>query len=278
MNDVPERRVDCSGIEIAYWLHGEGTPLMLITGWGTPASAWGPLPQVLSQMGYTVVVLENRDVGRSSPCEGIEYSMEDMASDAAAVLDDAGLESVYLLGISMGGMIAQQFVLDHPKRVQGLILMATDPGQPTRVPASMEFLSEVMFAQQDGDPRAWMVQLVTKLTGPQFHEQHMDRLEMYAGARVDQGPDAGGFMRQLNAIRGFSSWDRLQQIKVPTLVMHGKDDQLIPFPNGEMIASRIPGVEFIPLDGVGHLIPLEVPELTLSTIHRFFPVEAKIAG
>lgn len=278
VDSVPERRVDCNGIEVAYWIHGDGAPILLITGWGTPAASWGPFPSVLANMGYKGIVVENRDIGRSSPCDDVEYTVADLASDAAQVLTDAGIDRAYVLGISMGGMIAQTLALNHPERVERLILLATSPGaeSPENVRATPEFLSSLVYTTEDGDQKAWTQRMARSLVGRKTIEEHAERLNAWSSARIDQGTSAAAFARQLTAMLGLDTWDRLPEIKIPTLVMHGTDDQLIPFENGKKLASRIPGAEFIPLEGVGHLIPLETPEQTLSAIARFFPVEAEV--
>jgi pimeloyl-ACP methyl ester carboxylesterase len=273
--DVPERRVDCDGIEIAYWIHGEGSPLLLITGLATPAASWGPFPSLLGQMGYSGVVVENRDVGKSSPCDGIDYTMVDMANDTAAVLDDAGIDETYVLGISMGGMIAQELALNHPERVKKLILMATWPGRPVGVSASPEFLASLVM-QQPGEDRLSMIQKIAlSLVGPKVREEHPERLEFWSSVRTEQGPTAEGFSRQWQAIAGFGTWDRLPDLNIPTMVIHGTADPLVPYENGKLLASRIPGAEFVTLEGVGHLVPLEAPEDVLNAIARFFPVKAE---
>jgi 3-oxoadipate enol-lactonase len=276
VDDVPERRVDCGGVEIAYWIHGEGAPLVLITGLASPASAWGPLPGFLGQMGYQGVVVENRDVGKSSPCDGIDYTIIDMANDVATVMADAGIDSAYVLGISMGGMIAQELALNHPEKVKKLMLLATTPGRPEGVSATPEFLAQLAAIATDGDRRTWTIKMAHSLVGKKVVEERPERLDAWATSRIEEGPSADGYQRQLQAIMQFGTWDRLPELKIPTLILHGTDDPLLPFQNGEKLASRIPNADFMPLEGVGHLIPLEVPEETVNAIVRFFPVEAPV--
>lgn len=275
VDSEPERRVDRQdGIEIAYWVHGEGTPLVLITGVGTPAVSWGPLPRLLADQGYQVIVVDNRDCGSSSPCEGIEYTIADMAGDVVAVLDDLGIAGAYILGISMGGMIAQELVLNHPERVRRLMLVATTPGRPEHVSADPAFLIEVFAMPPGEDQRAWTVRTLGRLMGPGFAERHRELLEAAAELRIEHGSDPAEFSRQWQAIMGFGSWDRLPEIKAPTLVIHGTADPLIPFVNGEKLAAGIPGAELIVLPGIGHFVPAEAPADTIAAILRHFPVGA----
>lgn len=280
VDSVPERRVKRpGGIEIAYWVHGEGQPLTLIMGLGTPAASWGPLPALLSQQGYKVIVVENRDCGRSSPCEGLTYTIRDMADDVVAVLDATGVDKSYVLGISMGGMIAQELVLNNPERVSRLMLMATTPGGAAGVSASPAFLAELFTAPPSEDERAdWIIRTLGMITGPGFVDEHPETIELSGSIRLEQGSDPAEFARQWQAIMTFATWDRLPGINVPTMVVHGDADPLVPYPNGVNIAERIPEAELVTLPGVGHLVPLEAPAETFQAIARFFPIEAPVSG
>lgn len=274
VDSVPERRIKRPGnVEIAYWVHGEGTPLLLLTGLGTPALSWGPFPALLSQQGYQAIVVDNRDCGNSTPCEGIEYSIKDMADDAVAVLDDLEIDEAYVLGISMGGMIAQEVALNHSSRVRRLMLLATTPGGPEHVQADPTFLVDIFAMPQGEDQKEWTTRTLGQLMGPGFAERNREIMEQAAEMRIQHGSDPAEFSRQWQAIMSFGSWDRLPQINVPTLVVHGKADPLVPFPNGEKLASRIPGAELVAIDGVGHFVPLEAAAETFTAVARFFPVE-----
>lgn len=274
VDSVPERRITRpGGVEIAYWVHGEGTPLVLITGLGTPAVSWGPFPGILAGLGYQAIVVDNRDCGNSSPCDGIDYKVEDMADDAVAVLDDLGIDRAYVLGISMGGMIAQAIGLNHPDRVIKLMLLATTPGQPAHVPADPAFIADVFVMPPDEDQKAWTIRTLGKIMGPGFAERNRELMETAAEIRIKHGSDPQEFTRQWNAIMQFGVYDRLTEMKPPTLVLHGDADPLVPYPNGQKIAARIPGAELVTLPGVGHFVPAEAPAETVAAITRFFPVE-----
>lgn len=275
---VPERRVSRpDGVEIAYWVIGEGTPLLLITGLGTPAASWGPFPQVLADQGYKVIIVDNRDCGNSSSCEGIGYTIADMANDAVAALNDLGIDKTYLLGISMGGMIAQEVILNHPERITRLMLLATTPGAPAHVSADGAFLTEVFTPSPNEDTKAWTNRTLGMLMGPGFADGNPEIMSRMADIRVARGSDPAQFSRQWQAIMGFGAWDRLTEVEAPTLVVHGIDDPLVPYPNGEKIASRIPGAELVSLPGVGHFVPLEAPAETLQAIVGFLPVKAPVS-
>lgn len=274
-DSVPERRVGRDGVEIAYWVHGNGVPLLLLTGLATPAASWHVLPAILAEQGYRAVAVDNRDCGRSSRCDGIDYSIADMAGDAAAVLDDLGIDQAYVFAISMGGLIGQEFALGHPERVRGLILVATGPGTRGGVHPDPGVVRDIFDFRVSGDLRSDMAALLGRLMGPGFAETNRALVERLAAIRVEQGSDGFALTRQWQAITSFDSWDRLPSLRVPTLILHGEADPLVPFENGVRLAECIQGAELIALPGVGHFVPLEAPAETLAAIARFFPVEAK---
>lgn len=278
LSEIESAYVDRDGLKIAYWDVGEGTPILLITGLGTPAESWSVLPSILAAQGYRAVVIDNRDCGRSSPCEGIDYDIVDMADDAVTVLDHLEIPSAHVVGISMGGMIAQELVIKHPERVDKLVLMATMPGRPAAVNADAEVLGN-LFSRRTGDQVTDLAFTLGLLMGPGFAEQNQELVRTFAETRLKAGSDADAFARQWQAIMRFGAWDRLHEVKAPTLVIHGRNDPLVPFPNGELIASRIPGAELLPLDGVGHFVPLEAPQETFQAVLGFLTqTEARLTG
>lgn len=255
-------------VEIAYRVRGEGPTILLITGLATPASAWGPFPAAIASLGYRVVTFDNRDCGQSSSGSS-DYSMVDMADDALSVLDALSIEKAFVFGISMGGAIAQQLTLDHPERVERLMLVATGPGVGGGVPPEPGIFSAI-FPTDVTDRRAALRTIVEALTAPGYARSHPDMIEMTVDRRDEEGSTIKQVTRQWSAILSFSSWERLSEIQVPTLVVHGDKDALVPHPNGVNLAARIPGAEFVTLKDVGHLVPLEAPAETLRLIQRFF--------
>lgn len=265
------------GVEIAYYCYGEGTPLLLIMGWTLPASSWGPLPMMLAELGYRAITVDNRDTGKSSECEGIEYSIADMAGDSVAVLDELGLESSSVLGISMGGMIAQQIAIDKPERVTKLMLMATGPGAGGHgVPPAPELVAEMFAVTPEDDRASVMIRMIGKFTGPGFAERNPEVVQMVVDRGLETGSNPAGAIRQWQAISACDTWEFLPSIAIPTMIVHGADDPLVPFANGQNLASRIPGAELVSFPGVGHFVPLEEAQGTLSAIARFFPVQASV--
>lgn len=267
----PHGHVENGSVHLAYWTFGRGKPVLLITGLATPAASWLTLPHFLAGAGFRAVVMDNRDCGLSSRCDGLDYAISDMASDAAAVLDALGIESAYLYGISMGGYIAQRFALDHPRRVDRLMLVATGPGVRGET-ASAETLTRLFEPVQAKDPLDAMKTFLGRLLGPLSADAQDNGLAMVAEARLRWGSEPDAFARQWGAITTFDSLDSIESITAPTLVMHGESDPLVPVRNGELLAERIPGAELIKLPGVGHFVPMEAPLPTVEAINRFFPL------
>lgn len=256
-------------VEIAYWVRGEGVPLLMIAGLAVPASAWGPLPHKLARLGYRTIVIDNRDSGASSSCGDIEYSIADMAADVVAVLDDLGLESTNVLALSLGGFIAQELALNHPQRVGRLMLISSGPGVGG-VPPDTELLI-AMFDNDGLGPEATTRKMVEMLAGPGWAEANGRLVNLVVRKRLRDPFDEQAFGRQWIAAMGFSSVDRLGLLKVPTLLLHGEQDMLIPIGNGRTLAAGIPGATLVSIAGAGHLLPMERPAQILEAIQNFFP-------
>lgn len=267
---VTQARAVNGDIELAYWVRGQGVPLLMIAGLAVPGSAWGPLPLKLAKLGYMSIVVDNRDSGRSSTYKGEEYSIADMAGDMIAVLDDLGLESTNVIALSMGGFIAQELALAVPDRIRKMMLISTGPGVGGYPPDS-----ELLIAMFDNDglgPEATTRKVVEMLSGPGWAESNPRLVSLAVRKRLRDPYDEEAFGRQWIAAMGFSSIDRLEQMRVPTLLLHGEQDVLIPFKNGETLATGIPDAKLVSMEGAGHLLPMERPAETMQTIQDFFPI------
>jgi pimeloyl-ACP methyl ester carboxylesterase len=133
-----------------------------------------------------------------------------------------------------------------------------------------------MTPPPDGDRVTYGRKILELISGPGFAERHPDRIEMAMSRGSMIGGNEAGVMRQMQAVMGCDTWESLSSITMPTMILHGDADPLVPTANGENLASRIPEAELVLLPGVGHLIPLEVPEQAFQAIARFFPVETKV--
>ena len=260
-------------VEIHYELLGSAGPVVLfISGLGMRGEQWTPLARAVVGRGYRAVFFDNRDVGRSSRMEGHDYSLEDMALDTLAVLDHAEVEKAHAVGISMGGMITQELILRRPERFARAVLMATWAGGPTMVVPDSRIIEMLVPRMDPNDGvavEAHLRKLYAAITAPGFAEKNGHLIDMIVAFGLEQRISAEAMTRQLRAVGRFSSWDRLPEVNIPTLVLHGDADPLIPFENGVNLSRRIPGARLRALPNVGHLVPLEAPLETFGAILDF---------
>jgi len=235
------------GVKLFWDEEGSGEPILLIMGLGYPSCMWHRTRPVLATS-YRTIALDNRGVGQSDVPQG-PYSIAGMAEDAAKVLDAAGVERAHVFGVSMGGMIAQEFTLRFPDRVRSLILACTAAGGPTALraePAALEMLRTASFMPRDQAAEAAVPFIYDSATPRRLIDEDIARRRPWL-------PSSVGYLGQLQAILGWECYSRLDQISAPTLVIHGKNDRLIPPGNGEMIAARIPGAQLVLIENAGHL-------------------------
>jgi 3-oxoadipate enol-lactonase len=236
-----------------YWdEQGTGEPLLLIMGLSYPSYMWHRTRPALTQS-YRTIAFDNRGVGQSDVPPGV-YSIASMASDAAAVLDAAGVQSAHVFGVSMGGMIAQEFALQYPKRVRSLILGCTASGGPHAVQAKPEVLAILM--RQGMTPEEAKEAIIPFIYDPGTPRERIDE-DMVI--RMKWYPTPQGHMSQLQGIIGWEAYSRIAQITAPTLVIHGETDQLVPVANGRLISDRIPGAKLVLIPNASHVFETDQP-------------------
>ncbi len=235
----------------------EGEPVLLIQGMGGTHLSWGD--EFLDALGdgLELITYDHRGTGRSSREDG-ELQITQLADDAAELLGALELESAHVVGISMGGMVAQELVLRHPRRVRTLTLGCTWPGGPEVARPDPELWRETLEAQASGDrERALRASFTMNLSaGWTADEQHYDPFRRMVLA-LPVAPVVMG--RQLQAVMGFDAAARLREIEAPTLVLHGTEDRVVPPANGELLASGIAGARLERLEGAGHMFWWEQP-------------------
>jgi pimeloyl-ACP methyl ester carboxylesterase len=187
-----------------------------------------------------------------------------MASDAAAVLDAAGIFDAHIFGVSMGGMIAQEFALQYPKRTRSLILGCTSSGGPSAVRAERK-VADILMA------RGMTLEQAREAILPYVYDAATSRekIEEDLSLRRRWLPSLEGYMAQLQAILAWEAYSRIAQITTPTLVIHGKSDELVPPGNGELIAGRIPGSRMVLLEHASHLFLTDQTEAACKEILGF---------
>jgi 3-oxoadipate enol-lactonase len=249
-----------------YWEEsGAGDPLLLIMGLGYSLEMWHRTRPLVAAR-FRTIVFDNRGVGRSDvPAEA--WTIADMAADAAAVLDAAGVRRAHVFGISMGGMIAQELALAYPDRVNRLVLGCTACGGPKSIPAAAPVLQTLMaranMTPEDG-VRA-MVPYIYDSSTPR------ERIEEDLAIRLRTFPTAAGYLGQISAITKWSSYERMGKIAAPTLVIHGETDQLVPAENGRILAQEIPGAKLVMLANASHIFTTDQPEESHAAILGWLP-------
>ena len=248
-----------NGQELYYEIHGEGEPLILVMGIGYDSSLWNLQQVPMLSKQFKVVIFDNRDVGRSSRASR-QYSISDMADDVAGLLDGLDIPRAHLLGLSMGGMIVQEFALRHPERVDRLVLSGAG-GAPART-AFDPIGVWAWTKSHDGSGEAFAAQQFVWLFSTSFLRNEAavkQTLDLLASNPNPVTPDA--YARQASAYLQHDMLDRLSGIQAPTLVVGGEQDLLTPPWILQEVAAAIPGAEFqmVRGDGASHLLPLERP-------------------
>jgi len=252
-----------------YWdEQGQGAPVLLIMGLGYPSYMWHRTRPVLAAQ-YRTIALDNRGVGRSDAPAG-PYPIALMASDAAAVLDAAEVESAHLFGVSMGGMIAQEFALQYPQRVRSLILGCTAPGGPHAVKAEPE-ATRLLMSRGDISPEE-----AAEVALPFLYDSGTprERIDEDLAIRRRWFPRPVVYVAQLQGILSWEAYSRLPQIAAPTLVVHGQSDRLVPPGNGKLIAARVPGANLVILPKAGHIFLTDQTEAAHHAILEFLAAQA----
>jgi pimeloyl-ACP methyl ester carboxylesterase len=267
-----------NGIEVYFEEHGEGEPLLLIMGLAGDSVAWLFQRDAFAAK-YRTIVFDNRGVGRTSKPDG-PYTIAAMADDAVGVLDALDIPRAHVVGVSMGGMIAQELALRHPQRIRGLVLGCTyakpDDGVTATFDDSLAFFGGTKGA--DGaiqvdlsnlDPMAFIGRLLPLTFTPQFIMTELPKLMQVFSGVMTHGFDLRAIMAQVAATQGHDTVDRLSQINAPTLVLTGDSDMLIPPANSDVLAAAIPGARLQKISGGSHGFNFETPDAFNAAVLEF---------
>jgi pimeloyl-ACP methyl ester carboxylesterase len=242
---------------------GSGEPLLLIMGLGYPSDMWyRSLPEMSAR--YRVILFDNRGCGKSSVPPG-PYPIPTMASDALTVLHAAGESSAHVFGASMGGMIAQEFTLQNPEAVRSLILGCTYCGGAEAVQATPEVGAMLVSrGAMTGDELLEIAVPIVYAPGTP-----RARIDEDFAVRRRQPTDPAGYMAQLQGIFAWGSHSRLNQIRVPTLIVHGDCDRLIPPQNAQILHDAIKGSELVMIHNASHIFETDQPGLASQAVLTF---------
>ncbi len=260
-------RVAVSGTELHLERRGDGAPLLLVQGLGANSLHWGEPFLAALQRDFELLLYDHRGVGRSAPAGG-PISTASLARDALALLDALGLERVHVLGISMGGMVAQELALAAGPRLSSLTLGCTSCGGTQSRPTAPEVVQRLTAAALSGD-RERMLRIGFEHVVSRPYAAVAEHYEQFARAARQHPASVAALLAQKGAVDGHDAYARLRGLATPTLVLHGTQDELLAAINGDLVASLIPGARLELLDGAGHLFFWEQPERSAQLVRRF---------
>ncbi len=261
---MPKAKVN--DFNLYYEIHGEGFPLLMIQGLSENVYWWdAPLIEELSKS-FKIIIFDNRDVGRSDKTEG-EFTCKMMADDTVGLMDALDINKAHILGHSMGGFISQELVLNYPERVERLILCSSSCGgskAPLINPKTLRYLMKL-------SRREHTRKLIEEEVPHMFADDFIKNNPEYIDKKIDDiliiptGPNV--VKRQLNM--RFNSYRRLKNITVPTLILHGKKDIILPPGNAEIFAEKISGAKLIYFENSAHMLFMEEPEKFIEIVLEF---------
>jgi len=250
-----------NGVRINYKVQGQGEPLVLIMGFIGPQWAWFFQARALSKH-YLIITLDNRGVGKSQkPKE--PFTVRSMAEDTVGLMDYLGIDKAHILGISMGGMIAQEIAINHPERVRKLVLGSTSAGGDRSKYLHPDMIKAA--GVKEGVTTDGMADInIAKASSAAIYVAFNGRIaKMFSlllsrifaiYVRLAGGQ---GYLGQMNAICGYSTLDRLGSIRAPTLVITGTDDRIVLPHSSDVIASHIPNAKLVKIEHAGHVFFIE---------------------
>lgn len=244
-----------AGVSVYYDIQGSGPPLLLLSGTGHDHTFWsGQLPFFTPK--FSVITIDNRGVGQTKVSDH-DYSLADMADDAAAVLDAEGIDIAHVMGFSQGGHIAQELALRHPEKVASLGIHHSWARMCARL---RDFQTLRKLLAEKGDRDGLVRVSLLALHAPDYYRDAGDDIDAHRKFLVENSPPNEGWAGQLNACLASDTSDRLGDISVPTLVTTSRFDLTVPSYHSREIADAIDGAEFVMLEDTGHVALMEAPE------------------
>ncbi len=263
-----------SGLDLAYERLGDPThpPVLLIMGIAGQLISWPDgFCAALVERGLQVIRFDNRDVGESTHVTEA-YTLSDMAADTVGLLDALGLDAAHVVGVSMGGFIAQTLAIEHPRRVRTLTSMSSTTGDPSVGQTAPEVLRA--FGGKPPTTRDEIVQRtldVLRVIGSPGYPLDLEGAADRAGRAFDRAFDPPGLARQAAAaMSGGDRTAKLRALDVPALVIHGAEDPMWNVSGGLATAAAIPGAELVVIEGMGHDLPPAVWPRIISALCEFF--------
>jgi 3-oxoadipate enol-lactonase len=263
-------KATANGIEISYEVHGQGRPLVLISGLGYTKWQWHRMVPFLADR-FQVITFDNRGVGQTDKPEG-PYTAHMLAADTVGLLGALGIEKAIIMGHSMGGFIAQALALAFPHKVEKLILCSTNFGGPRHVPVTPEAMK--VLTDVSGDPLTRFRNGLLISTAPGWAEKNPGIIQEWIEWRTANPIEPGRYQSQLAIGLGIMQEEaafenQLPRIYVPTLILFGEYDMVVPPANASLLSEKIANSKVVILPNAGHFFPIEVPEAASQTVIEF---------
>jgi pimeloyl-ACP methyl ester carboxylesterase len=260
-------RTRAGEIELNYDVRGSGEPLLLIMGFGGSSAGWRSEFLDGLARSFRVITFDNRGTGQSDKPE-TPTTIPQMADDAAALLDALGIERAHVIGISMGGMIAQEMALRHPTKINGLVLGCTNCGRPAAVTAAPEVVGLLAFPPEM-DPREAARRARPASYTPEFITANDAFLEEMLERAFQNPTPPATRLRQMEAIQSWGACDRLDQLTMPVLIVTGDRDVLVPPENSRILQERIAGSRLHVIPDAAHVFFNSHPKESVQVVTEF---------
>ena len=245
-------------IELYYEIHGpdDAPPLVLIGGWASYRWIWFRQVPTFKEK-YKVIVFDNRGAGRSSKPD-IEYSIEMFAADTVGLMDALNIKTAHILGISMGGLIAQQVAISYPERIRSLILVSTHFGGPNNIPMDDENLALLLALPTETISKEQAREMRYRATfSEQFIRENRGILQMIDDWAEKLPTPLFAQIHQSAAVGAFNAEEEVKTISAPTLIIHGDNDKAVPTKNSELLNNNIPNSRVSLIKGGSHFSIIE---------------------
>jgi len=263
-------RIKTNEIELYYETHGEGQPLVLISGLGYSSWQWHKMVPFLAEH-FQVITFDNRGVGQSDKPAG-PYTAHMLAADTVSLLDALGIGKAMVVGHSMGGFIAQAIALDFPQKVEKLILCSTNFGGPNHIPVTPEAMKVLTDVTSDALTR--FKNGLSVSTAPGWAEKSPEMLVAWIQWRVANPIEPVHYQAQLAIGLGLlpeaaAFESQLSRLIVPTLILFGEHDKVVPPANAALLAEKIANSQVVIFPDAGHFFPLEIPDVASKAVIEF---------
>ncbi|MGQ9720013.1 MAG: alpha/beta fold hydrolase [Candidatus Jordarchaeum sp.] len=243
-------------VKLFFEIHGEGFPLAMIEGWGYSQWMWFKQINAFSKE-YSCIVFDNRGVGLSDKPDK-PYSISLFAEDLGELLDFIGVDRAHILGVSMGGFIAQEFALRQPRRVKSLVLVSTHFGGEKATPTPKETMNAILsIREEELGVKEALRRKMSFAFNPYYIEEHPGEIDQIISWRIEEAQPRYAWLRQAEAVQSFSLGEDVSRIRAPTLIVAGTNDRVVPYQNAELLLETIPNSRLVLFEGGSHLIFIE---------------------